>query len=102
MAGHEDVRIGTLVPNGNPEYLKQVVVHGFESFELNWWKYVGDLNLKKLAADVRTVLGESGTGAVVSCIGVYGNPLEDKQTAKDWARLTSKAGTIPSTAATSK
>jgi sugar phosphate isomerase/epimerase len=87
MKGHEDIRIGTMVPGGKPEYLAQVVKHGFESFEFNWWQHVGDVNLKKLAEDTRKVLDASGTGAVVSCLGVYGNPLVDKQNAKDWARL---------------
>jgi sugar phosphate isomerase/epimerase len=76
-----------MAPGSKPEYLRQIVGHGFESFELNWWKYVGDVNLKELAAEVRGILDAAGTGAVVSCVGVYGNPLEDKQTAKDWARL---------------
>ena len=87
MKGHEDIRIGTMVPEGKPAYLAQVLKHGFESFEFNWWQHVGDVNLKQLAADTRKVLDESGTGAVVSCLGLYGNPLVDKQTAKDWARL---------------
>jgi len=87
MNGHEDLRIGTMVPNGKPEYLAQIVRHGFESFEFNWWQHVGDVDFKKLAEDTRRVLDDAGTGAIVSCIGVYGNPLVDKQTAKDWARL---------------
>lgn len=84
MTGHTDIRIGTLAP-AKPEYLQQVVGHGFESFELNWWKYVAVDNLKQTAEDCLRVL--DGTGAIVSSVGVYGNPLIDKKTAKDWARL---------------
>lgn len=84
MTGHTDIRIGTLAP-AKPEYLQQVVGHGFESFEINWWKYVEEPNLKKTAEDCLRIL--DGTGAIVSSIGVYGNPLIDKKTAKDWARL---------------
>lgn len=87
MKGQEDIRIGTMVNGGKPEYLAQVVKHGFESYEFNWWQHVGDTNLKKLAEDTRKVLDDADSDAIVSCIGVYGNPLVDKQTAKDWARL---------------
>lgn len=87
MDGHTDIRIGTLAPgNKGGNYLRQIIPHGFESFELTFWKHI-DVDLKKLAADVRQTLDETGNTAVISAIGVYGNPLEDKQTAKDWARL---------------
>jgi sugar phosphate isomerase/epimerase len=84
MTGHTDIRIGSMAP-AKPEYLQQVVGHGFESFELNWWQHVNEPNLKKTAEDCLRIL--DGTGAIVSSIGVYGNPLIDKKTAKDWARL---------------
>jgi len=84
MKGHKDIRIGTM-SQANPEYLAQVVKHGFESFEINWWQHVKQTHLKKTAEDCLRVL--DGTGAIVSSLGVYGNPLVDKKTAKDWARL---------------
>ncbi len=87
MPGHSDIRIGTMVSGGNPSYLRQVAAHGFESFEFNWWKYLGEIDLKKLADDTHRVLDEAGTNAVVSCLGVYGNPLTDAQTAADFGRL---------------
>ncbi|HEY3325473.1 MAG TPA: sugar phosphate isomerase/epimerase family protein [Planctomycetota bacterium] len=86
MQGHEDVLIGTMVPGGKPDYLQQVVGLGFESYEFNWWKYIGDVDLKKIADEDKKILDKSGNGAVVSCLGLYGNPLIDKQTAKDWVR----------------
>lgn len=92
MDGHTDIRIGTLAPgNKGGNYLRQIIPHGFESFELTFWKHI-DVDLKKLAADVRQTLDETGNTAIISAIGVYGNPLEDKQTAKDWARLIDAAG----------
>ncbi|MCW8130935.1 MAG: sugar phosphate isomerase/epimerase [Planctomycetota bacterium] len=87
MDGHTDIRIGTLAPgNKGGNYLRQIIPHGFESFELTFWKHI-DVDLKKLAADVKQTLDETGRTAVISSVGVYGNPLVDPKTARDWARL---------------
>jgi len=82
---HTDIRIGTLAGmNLGADYLKQVLPHGFESFELTCWEHIGAVDLPILAAESLEVLGDQ---AIVSSIGVYGNPLQDAQTEKDWETL---------------
>jgi|YelNatPaOPRAMG01_1025707.scaffolds.fasta_scaffold02165_14 sugar phosphate isomerase/epimerase len=84
------IRIGTLAGQGaqTPEYIRQILPHGFESFQINFWKNIpADVDLKKLAREVNDVLAADGRGAVVSSLGMFGNPLVDRNTAKDWARL---------------
>jgi sugar phosphate isomerase/epimerase len=66
---------------GAPDYLRQILPHGFESFELNMWQYVGDIDLAETAKQVLEVLGDR---AVVAAVGIYGNPLQDEKTAADW------------------
>jgi sugar phosphate isomerase/epimerase len=79
---HQDIRIGTLAPmDKGPEYVQAILPHGFESFQLTIGRYVGDLDLPCLAQRYLEVLGDK---AVVSALGLYGNPLQDEQTAKDW------------------
>ncbi|MBI5705840.1 MAG: sugar phosphate isomerase/epimerase [Armatimonadetes bacterium] len=79
---HADIRIGTLAGFASgPNYLRQVVAHGFESFELTTWAYVGDLNLAEFAKEAEDALGGK---AIISSIGIYGNPLQDEKTAHDW------------------
>ncbi len=86
----EDIRIGTLVNGDNDPagYIKQILPYGFESFSLTFWQKV-DADLARVAAEVREVL--AGSGAVVSSISCFGNPLEyhaDAQRARDgWAAL---------------
>ena len=89
MNSHSDIRIGTLAGKGaqTPHYIRQILPHGFESFQINFWKTIpGDVNLKTLAAETKAVFNEAGSDAIVSSLGVFGNPIEDKQTAKDFAR----------------
>ncbi len=79
---HQDIRIGTMAGMTNgAKYLQQILPHGFESFELTLWQYVGDVNLANLAKEVKGVLGDQ---AIVSSLGIYGNPLQDARTASDW------------------
>lgn len=79
----KSIRIGTLVdatladPAG---YIAQILPHGFESFELTFGHAVGDIDLPRLADRIQSVL--QGSGAVISAIGVYGNPLEDTEDAR--------------------
>ena len=89
MTAHEDIRIGTLVPaDRNPaDYIRQILPHGFESFELTFGRHVGDADLGRLADEVRAVLAADPAGPVISALGIYGNPLTDEQTAADWLRL---------------
>lgn len=82
---HQDIRIGTLAGmNGAPEYLAQIVDHGFESFELTNWAHVGDLDMEETGKRTLEVIEGK---AIISSVGLYGNPLQDEQTAKDWEKL---------------
>ena len=88
-AHHQDIRIGTLANMaGAPAYLAQILPHGFESFELTNWAKVEIDDLDTHAREVLDVLGDR---AIISSIGVYGNPLTDTQTASDFGRLISNA-----------
>ena len=71
-----DIRIGTLVNAGmgSPDYIRQILPHGFESFSLTFWQTCEGVDFKKLAKEVHAVL--DGTGAVISSLGIFGNPLE--------------------------
>jgi sugar phosphate isomerase/epimerase len=94
MANHDDIRIGTLIQaEGEPaEQIRQIIPHGFESFQLAFSRHVGRVNLAALAEQIGRVLEAAGNAAVVSSLGLYGNPLVDEQTAGDWARLIDAAG----------
>jgi len=91
----EDIRIGTLVSAGmkSPEYIKQIIDHGFESFSLTFWQTTKDVNWQKLAKEVREVCDPKG--AVISSIGIFGNPLEkeklDLETVKSWEQCIDNA-----------
>jgi len=90
-----DIRIGTLVSAGmkSPEYITQILPHGFESFSLTFWQTCENINFKKLAKEVNAALEESN--AVISSIAVFGNPLEsgakDKETLKGWRKCIDNA-----------
>ncbi len=89
MTDHQDIRIGTLAGmNGAPDYLRQIVDHGFESFELTLWQYIGDVDLDSTAKQSLEVIDGK---AIISSVGVYGNPLQAEQTAKDWETLIKNA-----------
>ncbi len=88
----ERIRIGTLV-NGlgkvPPErWIAQILPHGFESFGITFWQTTGTVELAELARKVAEVL--SGSGAVISSLAVFGNPLEatpkDLETVASWER----------------
>ncbi len=90
-----DIRIGTLVSGSNnpAEYIRQILPHGFESFQLTFWQTLGDTNLARLADKVNAVL--EGSGAKISSVGMYGNPLEsadiDRETIRGWEALIDNA-----------
>ncbi len=89
MINHQDIRIGTLASmNTGADYLRQILPHGFESFELTCWMHIGDVNIPEYAKEVKDTIGDK---AVINSIGIYGNPLGDEQTAKDWATLIKSA-----------
>lgn len=82
-----DIRIGTMAGKGprTAEYIAKILPHGFESFQINFWKQV-DTDLPRLADEVGGVL--AGSGAVISALGIYGNPLgdeaDDEKTREGW------------------
>jgi len=89
FTNHQDIRIGTLAPmDKGAKYLEQILSHGFESFELTCWQFIGDIDLDRTAKEVLDTIGDD---AVISSVGIYGNPLRDEQTAKDWATMIKKA-----------
>jgi sugar phosphate isomerase/epimerase len=83
-----DIRIGTLVSAGmkSPQYIEQILPHGFESFSLTFWKTTKGIDWNALAEGVKTTL--EGSGAIISSLAVFGNPLEteegDLETLKGW------------------
>jgi sugar phosphate isomerase/epimerase len=85
MQGQSDIRIGTLVQlDKGAGYIRQILPHGFESFSLTCWQYIKEVNLERTAREVRDACGDK---AVISSLELFGNPLIDEQTARDWARL---------------
>ncbi len=87
---NESIRIGTIVKGGanSANYIRQILPHGFESFQIMFWQTLGDTNLKKLAKEVKEALGDSGV--IISSLGVFGNPLGereiDAQTRDGWKK----------------
>jgi len=81
---HSDIRLGTLAPmDKGAAYLNQVLPHGFESFSLTMWAKIGEIDLKETAKQVLDTIGDK---AVISSLGMFGNPLADDTTAKDFGR----------------
>jgi len=85
------IRIGTLVP-GNKDaasHIRQIKPHGFESFSITFWQQIGPVDLKKLALEVKDIIG--GDDIAINCLGIFGNPLEteplDRETVKGWELL---------------
>jgi len=82
------IRIGTMAGKGprTAEYIRSILPLGFECFQINFWKTLGGVKLPQLEAEVARVL--EGSDAVVSSLGVYGNPLgdtaEDAETVRAW------------------
>jgi sugar phosphate isomerase/epimerase len=78
-----DIRIGTMVNQGtrSDDYIRKILPHGFESFQLSFWQELGGTDLEELAPRVMEALGDSG--ASMSSLSVFGNPLEiDEMSAK--------------------
>lgn len=89
MINHSDIRIGTLVGGGaaTADYIRQILPHGFESFQITFWQTIGQTDLARLADEVNDAL--TGSSAVISSLGIFGNPLMDTPEAelcrKHWA-----------------
>jgi sugar phosphate isomerase/epimerase len=60
--------------------------YGFESFQIVFGKRI-DLDLGTLADEVAQVLEPTGGRAIISALGIYGNPLIDEGNAADWRVL---------------
>ena len=75
---HQDIRIGTIAGRGDktPEYIRQILPNGFESFQILFWAGVDCVNLEALAKQINKTL--EGSFAGVSALGIYGNPLDPK------------------------
>ncbi len=90
-----DIRIGTLVKGGldAPDYIRQILPYGFESFSITFWQTLGDTDLECLADECAKVL--DGSGAVISSLAIFGNPLEageiDMETLRGWETLIDNA-----------
>ncbi|MDE2126030.1 MAG: sugar phosphate isomerase/epimerase [Armatimonadetes bacterium] len=81
-ADHKDIRIGTLARmTPDPAYIKSLIPHGFESFQLTVWDVLRGLDL---AACAPAALDAVGDQAVISSIGMFGNPLQKEEAARDW------------------
>jgi sugar phosphate isomerase/epimerase len=72
------LRIGTLVSMNDPDagvrQLKTFVKHGFESFAITFWQSTGKVDLAEAARRTREILDP--LGIPVSCVSVFGNPLQ--------------------------
>jgi sugar phosphate isomerase/epimerase len=98
MNTHDDIRIGTLVPahERTAEVIRQLLPHGFETFQLAFGIRLGDFDVASLAESVHRVLDAHDPGPHdlprrISAIGVYGNPLTSPETVADWERLIDSA-----------
>ena len=85
------IKIGVMASGGPGagDNIRRLIGLGFESFEVNFWQTLGKTDLKRLAVEIKDALGTSG--AVVSSVGIYGNPLEtkptDRETLRGWEKL---------------
>jgi sugar phosphate isomerase/epimerase len=79
----ESILLGTLVQGGeqSAEYIRQILPHGFESFSVTFGPTIVGLDLEKIAGDIEEALGDSG--AVISSVSCFGNPLMDDEDAEN-------------------
>ncbi|HWX63759.1 sugar phosphate isomerase/epimerase [Bradyrhizobium sp.] len=91
-----DIRIGTMVRCNSVDtasYVRQILPHGFESIQPYFWQTIGATDVKRLAAELKEAIGNSGV--VVGALGMFGNPLEDgdldHQTLAGWETLIDNA-----------
>jgi sugar phosphate isomerase/epimerase len=88
-------RIGTMVRCNRveaPDYIRQILPHGFESLQLMWWQHVRH-DLPRLAEQVKEAIG--GADVTIPTLAVFGNPLEgteiDRETHEGWIKLIDNA-----------
>ena len=91
-----DIRIGTLVKGQQDDvagYIREILPYGFESFSITFWQTTEGIDFVKLADEVNAVL--EGTDAIVSSLGIFGNPLEtgekDISTLRGWEQCIDNA-----------
>jgi len=82
---HTDITIGTMASlDKAPSYIKQILPHGFESFQLTCWERIGKTDVAETAKVVAdTIAGK----AIISSVGVFGNPLQVEETASDFGKM---------------
>ncbi|MBB6695863.1 sugar phosphate isomerase/epimerase [Cohnella xylanilytica] len=88
------LRIGTLVGGGDAvRVIPQIAPHGFESFALTFWQTTGDIDLAETGRRAKALAEEHG--AIISSVGVFGNPLtgagDNADTLASWERLIDNA-----------
>lgn len=84
------IRIGTLLGGADaPRLIPQVADYGFESFQLTFWQTTGDVDLKRLAEEVKEAIGDRDIS--ISSLGIFGNVLTghgaNHDSLKSWYRL---------------
>lgn len=84
------LRMGTLVSGGDAvRIIPQIAEHGFESYSLTFWQTTGKTDLIETAKQVNEIVAQHG--AVISSVGVFGNPLtgtgDNQDTLASWERL---------------
>ncbi|MBA8879718.1 sugar phosphate isomerase/epimerase family protein [Phyllobacterium myrsinacearum] len=91
----QSIRIGTMVRGNAPDpaaYVKNILPHGFESFEPFFWQVVNK-DLPTLASQLKDAIGDADV--TMSTLGMFGNPLEDteidRETLKGWEALIDNA-----------
>jgi hypothetical protein len=76
---HTDIRIGTVVHmHTGANYVRQILPHGFEGFQMFAWKRLNDVDLARTGAEVLDAIGDK---AVISSLGMFGNPIQPSKTA---------------------
>ncbi|HDZ20168.1 hypothetical protein LCGC14_0017250 [marine sediment metagenome] len=93
---HKDIRIGTLASaSSGVGYLEQILPHGFESFQLTFWRTLGGINLKTFAKNVNALFDRCDCCCderpVISSLGIFGNPLQDPANRKAWEKCIDNA-----------
>jgi sugar phosphate isomerase/epimerase len=81
---HADIRIGTIANlDKGADYIRQILPHGFESFQIFSWAKLPEVDLQRAGAEILEAIEGK---AIISSMGMFGNPLENEQTAADFAR----------------
>jgi sugar phosphate isomerase/epimerase len=77
-APSRDIRIGTLVKGDRPDVghaIRSLLPHGFESFQITFWRTLGGVELERLADEVMAAI--DGCDVEISALGCYGNSIGD-------------------------